>query len=112
MCAQFIIGFLDPSSFVSYNIIAVFFCLCLFPLTLTSRVIPEIPKAPRLRPLSSFRLSPLAFSAVIVAGLTGSSIRMVAPIYGDAIVMNSVGITGLLPKAIISMYLSFFPVVE
>ena len=27
------------------------------------------------------------------------------------VVMNSVGITGLLPKAIISMYLSFFPVV-
>ena len=85
MFAQFMIGFLDPSSFVSYNIIAVFFCLCLFPLTLTTRVVPEIPKAPRLRPLSSFRLSPLAFSAVVVAGLTGSSIRMVAPVYGDAI---------------------------
>ena len=85
MLAQFMIGFLDPSSFVSYNIIAVFFCLCLFPLTLTTRVIPEIPKAPRLRPLSSFKLSPLAFSAVIVAGLTGSSIRMVTPIYGNAI---------------------------
>ena len=28
------------------------------------------------------------------------------------VVMNSVGITGLLPKAIISMYLSFFPVVS
>ena len=27
------------------------------------------------------------------------------------VVMNSVGVTGLLPKAIISMYLSFFPVV-
>ena len=85
MFAQFMIGFLDPSSFVSYNIVAVFFCLCLFPLTLTTRVVPEIPKAPRLRPLSSFRLSPLAFSAVVVAGLTGSSIRMVAPVYGDAI---------------------------
>ena len=85
MFAQFMIGFLDPSSFVSYNIIAVFFCLCLFPLTLTTRVVPEIPKAPRLRPFSSFRLSPLAFSAVVVAGLTGSSIRMVAPVYGNAI---------------------------
>ena len=85
MIAQFMIGFLDPSSFVSYNLIAVFFCLCLFPLTLTTRVVPEIPKSPRLRVISSFRLSPLAFSAVVVAGLTGSSIRMVAPVYGNAI---------------------------
>ena len=85
MIAQFMIGFLDPSSFVSYNLIAVFFCLCLFPLTLTTRVVPEIPKSPRLRVISSFRLSPLAFSAVVVAGLTGSSIRMVAPVYGNEI---------------------------
>ena len=85
MIAQFIIGFLDPSSFISYNLIAVFFCLCLFPLTLTTRVVPDIPKSPRLRVLSSFKLSPLAFSAVVVAGLTGSSIRMVAPVYGNAI---------------------------
>jgi len=52
---------------------------------LTTRVVPDIPKSPRLRVLSSFKLSPLAFSAVVVAGLTGSSIRMVAPVYGNAI---------------------------
>ena len=38
-----------------------------------------------MRVISSFRLSPLAFTAVVVAGLTGSSIRMVAPVYGNAI---------------------------
>ena len=45
----------------------------MFPLTLPTRVVPEIPKSPRLRVISSFRLSPLAFSAVVVDVANGQS---------------------------------------
>ena len=110
MVAQFFIGFLDPTSFVSYNIVAFFFCFCLIPLTLTTRVIPEIPKAPKLRVLSCFKLSPLAFSAVIVAGLTGSSIRMVAPVYGDTIGLIKEEISILLTVFILGGLLAQIPI--
>lgn len=79
--AQGMIAVLDPTSYAAYNIVAVFCCLCLLPLTLTRRVPPETPRAPRLRPLKAFRLSPTACVSIIVAGLTGSAFRMVGPIY-------------------------------
>jgi MFS family permease len=80
--AQAMIAVLDPASYVAYNIVAVFCCLCLLPLALTRRVAPETPKAPRLRPIAAFRLSPSAVVGVIVAALTGSAFRMVGPLYG------------------------------
>ncbi|MDT8343160.1 MAG: MFS transporter [Thermohalobaculum sp.] len=80
--AQAMIAVLDPASYVAYNIVAVFCCLCLLPLALTRRVAPETPAAPRLRPLAALRLSPSAVMGVIVAAMTGSSFRMIGPLYG------------------------------
>ncbi len=81
--AQLLIGVLQPASYVSYNVLAIICCACLFPLTLTTSHRPEIPEAPRLRPLKTVGISPLAAAGVIVAGLTTSSFRMVGPMYGQ-----------------------------
>ncbi|MEM0923879.1 MAG: MFS transporter [Pseudomonadota bacterium] len=80
--AQGMIAVLDPASYTAYNIVAVFCCLCLLPLALSRRVAPEIPGAPRLRPVTAYLLSPLAAVGIIVAGMTGSAFRMVGPIFG------------------------------
>ncbi|MCL5777999.1 MFS transporter [Limibaculum sp. FT325] len=80
--AQAMIAVLDPASYVAYNIVAVFCVICLLPLALTRRVAPTTPTAPRLRPLAALRLSPSAVMGVIVAAMTGSSFRMVGPLYG------------------------------
>ncbi|MEM7240167.1 MAG: MFS transporter, partial [Pseudomonadota bacterium] len=80
--AQGMIAVLDPTSYAAYNIIAVFCCLCLLPLTLSRRVAPEIPGAPRLRPIRAYVLSPLAAIGIVVAGATGASFRMVGPLFG------------------------------
>lgn len=82
IAAQAMIAFLDPASYAAYNVVAIFCCLCLLPLALTRRVAPEIPKAPRLRPLKAYLLSPLAAIGIMVAGMTGSAFRMVGPIFG------------------------------
>jgi len=80
--AQGLIAVLDPASYVSYNIVAVFCCLCLLPLALTRRDPPPTPDAPRLRPIKAARLSPTACFGIIVAGVTGASFRMVGPVFG------------------------------
>ncbi len=85
MSAQLLIGVLAPASYVSYNLLAIFCCAALIPLTLTTITPPKTPKAPRLRPKLALTRSPLAAAAVIVAGLTGAAFRMVGPIYGQEV---------------------------
>ncbi|MEM8842107.1 MAG: MFS transporter [Pseudomonadota bacterium] len=80
--AQAMIAVLDPASYAAYNIVAVFCCLCLLPLALSRRTAPDLPGAPRLRPIRTYMLSPLAAIGIIVAGLAGASFRMVGPLFG------------------------------
>ena len=83
LLAQFMIAVLEPASYVSYNIVAMFCCLCLLPLTLTQRAAPPVPKAPKLRPWRAVMLSPLAAAGVVVSGMASASFRMVGPLYAD-----------------------------
>jgi len=85
LAAQLLIGVLEPASYVSYNLLALFCVASILPLTLSTASQPEIPAAPRLRPGLAWRLSPLAVAGVIVAGLTGAAFRMVGPIYGQEV---------------------------
>ena len=82
LVAQLFIAFLEPASFFAYNLLAIFCCAALFPLTLTRAEQPAMPEAPRLRPIMGWRVSPLAAMGVISSGITGAAFRMVGPIYG------------------------------
>ena len=50
LIAQMMISVLEPASYVSYNILALFCCAALLPLTLTKVKQPETQATPRLRP--------------------------------------------------------------
>lgn len=80
--AQLIIGVLEPSSYVSYNLLALICCCAIFPLALTRAEAPETPEAPRLRPRLAWEKSPLGAAGVVVSGITGAAFRMVGPVYG------------------------------
>jgi len=82
LAAQGLIAVLDPQSYVAYNLVAIFCCLCLLPLALSRSVAPLAPEAPRLRPIKAARLAPSSCMAIVVAGLTSASFRMVGPVYG------------------------------
>lgn len=82
LAAQLLIGVLEPASYVSYNLLALFCCAALLPLTLTRLKQPETGAAPRLSPGLAWSLSPLAVAGVIVAGVSGASFRMIGPLYG------------------------------
>jgi MFS family permease len=61
--AQLLIGVLEPAAYVSYNLLALFCCAALLPLTLTRVEQPATPDAPRLRPSLAYAKSPLAAAA-------------------------------------------------
>ena len=82
LVSQLMIGWLTPSAYASYNLLAILCCAALLPMALTRTAQPETPAAPRLRPMLAWRLSPLAAVAVVVSGITGAAFRFVGPVYG------------------------------
>jgi MFS family permease len=108
--AQGLIAVLEPAAYASYNIVALFCCLCLVPLTLSRQPEPALEGAPALRPWLTARLSPLGAAAALTAGLTGASFRMVGPIFGAELGMTPAGIALFLGAAVAGGAVSQLPV--
>ena len=81
--AQLLIAVLPAGHYISYNIVAMFCCLCMLPLTLSTSRPPTSHGAPRLRPIKTILTSPLGAAGIVTVGLTNSGFRMVGPIYGS-----------------------------
>jgi len=109
LAAQLMISVLAPASYVSYNILAIICCAALIPLVMTRVAEPAIPDAPRLRPGLAWKLSPLAAAAVISAGVTTASFRMVGPIYGIEVGLSIDQIALFLAAFVLGGALSQYP---
>ncbi len=110
VAAQGLIAVLDPTTYVAYNIVAIFCCLCLLPLALSRAVPPVTPTAPRLRPLATARLAPSSCAAIVVAGMTSSAFRMVGPVYGVEIGLAQGEIALFLTAAVLGAAAAQYPV--
>ena len=110
MAAQAMIAFLEPAAYVSYNIIAIFCVLCLMPLALTRQVPPVVDHAPSLRPLRAWMISPLACFSIIIAGVTGSSFRMVGPVYAVETGLTQTQTAAFLIAAVMGAALAQVPI--
>ncbi len=108
--AQLMIGLLEPATYASYNILAILCCLCLLPVTLTRSSQPDVPEPPRLRPIYTFRVSPLGAAGVIVAGITTASFRMVGPLYAQEIGLAQKEIGYFLATVMLGGAIAQFPV--
>lgn len=110
LAAQMIISVLEPASYISYNLLAILCCAALLPLTLTTAKQPHTPASPRLRPRLAHQRSPLAAAAVLVAALSSASFRMVGPVYGQEVGLNTEQIAYFLSAFILGGALAQFPV--
>ncbi|PIB24396.1 hypothetical protein BFP76_04080 [Amylibacter kogurei] len=108
--AQTMIAFLEPASYVSYNILAILACACILPLTLTTSQQPAVPSAPRLHPIRTAITSPLGVAGVVVAGVSSAAFRMVGPIYGSEIGLTRSQIGTFLATVLIGGAIAQFPV--
>jgi MFS family permease len=109
LMAQLLIGVLEPAAYVSYNLLALFCCAALLPLTLTRVEQPETPPAPRLRPSLAWGRSPLAAAGVVVSGITGSAFRMVGPVYGVEVGLTTDQIAIFLAAFVLGGAMSQYP---
>lgn len=107
--AQGLVAVLDPTTYVAYNVIAALSCLCLLPLALTRKTPPVAAHAPRLRPLRTLLLSPLAVVSVIVVGLTNSSFRMVGPVYAMKNGLSASEVAGFMAAGVAGGALAQWP---
>lgn len=108
--AQLMIGALEPASYVSYNLLAILCCACMLPVVLTKMKQPETPTSPRLRPINTFKVSPLGAAGVIVAGTSSAAFRMVGPIYGQENGLNAAQIGSFLATVLTGGAVAQFPV--
>lgn len=108
--AQLMIGGLEPASYMSYNLLAILFSACMLPIVLTKMKQPETPTSPRLRPLNTFKVSPLGAAGVMVAGTSSAAFRMVGPIYGQEIGLSATQIGQFLATVLIGGAVAQFPV--
>ncbi|MCE8009312.1 MFS transporter [Aestuariivita sp.] len=110
LAAQMVISVLEPASYISYNILAIICCAAILPLTLTRIKQPEIPSAPRLKPMLAVARSPLAAAGVVVAALSGASFRMVGPLYGQEVGLSIDQIAWFLAAFVLGGALAQYPV--
>jgi MFS family permease len=107
--AQLMISVLPPAHYVSYTLLALICCAALLPLTLTRLSPPELPEAPRLTPSLAWQRSPLAVAGVLVAALSGSSFRMVGPLYGTGVGLETTQIAFFLAAFVAGGALAQYP---
>jgi len=109
LCAQLLIGVLEPAHYISYNILAILCCAAILPLAMTRNAQPETPDAPRLKPGLAWSMSPLAVGGVIVAALSSASFRMVGPVYGQEVGLQLDQIAFFLASFVLGGALAQYP---
>jgi len=110
LLSQLLIGFLTPAAYASYTILALICVAAILPLTLTTAAQPAMPDAPRLRPIIAWRTSPLAAVAVIVLALSAATFRMIGPVYGQAVGLETRQIAWFLAMFVLGGALAQIPV--
>ncbi|PYG33262.1 MFS transporter [Pelagimonas varians] len=110
LVAQLMISVLEPAHYVSYTLLAMLCCAAILPLTLSRASQPETPAAPRLRPRLAYVSSPLAVAGVLVAALSSASFRMVGPLYGTGVGLQTSDIALFLAAFVAGGALSQYPI--
>jgi MFS family permease len=79
-----------PTSFVLFNMAAIFFALCLVPVGLTRLPQPQPAPTPSLHPYRLFRIAPVGVAGCIAVGLANGAIWALAPVYARGHHLNNI----------------------
>ena len=80
---QFVMPLIGVDGFEIFAVIAIAFCLAVLPVSLSRQASPPPPASTRLRPLTTWALSPTACIGCIVIGMTNGAFRTVGPVYAQ-----------------------------
>lgn len=80
---QFMIPMIGPSGFEIFAVTAILFCMAIIPVSLSRQESPAPPASTKLRPLSTWALSPTACVGCVIIGMTNGAFRTVGPVYAQ-----------------------------
>lgn len=99
---QFLIPLIGEGGYQIFSVVSLMYCLSLVPVALSNRSRPKVPNNLKLDLAAIWRISPLACLTSLAIGLTNSAFRLIGPIYGieigldtgEVVVFMTLGILG------------------
>ncbi|MDA7972227.1 MAG: MFS transporter [Gammaproteobacteria bacterium] len=79
---QFLIPLVGEGGHEIFSVVSMMYCLSLVPVALSTRARPAAPENLKLDLAAIWRISPLACLTSLAIGLTNSAFRLVGPLYG------------------------------
>ena len=86
---QFLLGLADPGGQLLFMAAAIAYALSLIPVAATAESAPPIEDARRMRLHELYRASPLGVVGVLLAGLVGSAVSGLAPVFAQRIGLSA-----------------------
>jgi len=86
---QFLIPLVGAGGYQIFSVVSLMYCLSLLPVSLSNRTRPAAPDTPKLQLGMVWRISPLACLTALAIGLTNSAFRLIGPLYGIEIGLDT-----------------------
>jgi MFS family permease len=110
MAGMQMISFGSPSSFELFSVVAVLFSLAAVPIALTTAIAPVPPKRAKMRLGWIFYISPAAWLAAFLSGITNGAFWMLTPVFAKDIGYSSSGIALFLAVGVLAGAITQWPV--
>jgi MFS family permease len=99
--AQFLLPVFGPSGFTLFAIMAMMACLSLVPVSLADRSNPKPPDEFKFSLGSIWAISPLACLGCVTIGLTNSAFRLIGPLFGQIMGLDTAGVALFIAAGIV-----------